>query len=49
MLKDKVFVPLLPASLEELQARITGVVITIGADMIHRILDETAYKWDIAA
>jgi hypothetical protein len=45
--KDKVFVPPLPASLEELQAQITEVVATIDADMIPRIWDEIAYRWDI--
>jgi len=45
--KDKVFVPPIPASLEELRAQITEVVTTIDADMIHRIWDEIAYRWDI--
>jgi hypothetical protein len=45
--KDKVSVPPLPASLEELQAWITEVVVTIDVDMINRIWDETAYRWDI--
>jgi hypothetical protein len=45
--KDQVFVPPLPASLEELWARVTEAVATINADMIHRILDEIAYRWDI--
>ena len=45
--KDKVFVPPLPASLEELRAQITEVVTTIDADMRHRIWDEIAYRWDI--
>jgi len=35
--KDKVFVPPLPASLEELQACITEADATVGADVIHRI------------
>jgi hypothetical protein len=38
--KDKVFVPPLPASMEELQARITEAVGTIDADMIHGIWEE---------
>jgi hypothetical protein len=46
-IKDKVFVPPLPASLEELRAWITKVVTTIDADMIHRIWDEIVYRWDI--
>jgi hypothetical protein len=45
--KDKVFVPPLPASLEELQAWITEPVVTIDANMINRIWAETAYTWDI--
>jgi hypothetical protein len=45
--KDKVFVPPLPASLEEIRARKTEAVATIEADTIHRIWDEIAYRWDI--
>jgi hypothetical protein len=45
--KDKVFVPPLPATLEELQAQVTEAVVTIDANMIHRIWDEIAYRWDI--
>jgi hypothetical protein len=45
--KDKVFVPPLTASLEQLQARITEAVATIDEDMIHMISDEIAYSWDI--
>jgi hypothetical protein len=45
--KLKTVVSPLSASLEELRAWIGGVVTTIDADMIHRILDETAYRWDI--
>jgi hypothetical protein len=44
---DNVFVPLLPARLEELLARITEAVATIDADMIHGILEEIAHGWDI--
>ena len=47
--KNKVFVPPLPASLEELQARITEAVATINVDMIYRIWDEFPYRWGIAA
>jgi hypothetical protein len=46
-IKDKVFVPPLSASLEELRAWITEVVTTIDVDMIHRIWDEVAYRRDI--
>ena len=40
--QDKVFVPPLPASLEDLRARITEAVATIDADMIHMIWQEIA-------
>jgi len=39
---DSVFVLLLPASLEELRARIKEAVATVDVDMIHRIGDEIA-------
>jgi hypothetical protein len=45
--KDKVFVSPLPTTLEELQAQVTEAVVTIDADMIHRIWDEIALRWDI--
>jgi len=45
--KDKVIVPLLPASLEELRALTTEAVMTLDVDMIHRIWEEIFYKWDI--
>ncbi|GFG30986.1 hypothetical protein Cfor_07973, partial [Coptotermes formosanus] len=44
--KDKVSVPPLPASLEELRTQITESVVNIDADMIHRIWNEIAYRWD---
>jgi hypothetical protein len=45
--KDKVFVPPLSASLEELQAQITEAVVAIDADMIYRIRDKITYRWGI--
>ena len=45
--KGNVCVPPLPASLEELRAQITETVATIDANMIHRIWDKIAYRWDI--
>jgi hypothetical protein len=45
--KDKVFVPPIPSSLEELLARTTEAFATIDADMIHGIWDEIVYRWDI--
>ena len=44
---DKVFVPPLPTCLEERRAWITEAVATIDVDMIHRIWEEIAYRWDI--
>ena len=46
-LKTKFFVPPLPASLEELRARITEAFETTDVGMIHTIWDEIAYRWDI--
>ena len=40
--KDKVLVPPLPASLEELRALITEAVVTLNVDMIYRIWEEIA-------
>jgi len=45
--KDKVFVPPLPANLEDLRAPMAEAVVTIDADVIHRIWDENAYRCDI--
>jgi len=45
--KDKVFIPHFPASLEELRGWTTEEVATIDANMIHRIWDEIIYRWDI--
>ena len=45
--KDKVFVPTVSASLEELRVWITEVVAAIDVDMIHRIWDKITYRWDI--
>ena len=39
--KERVCVPLLPASLEELRARMTEALATKDADMIRRIWDES--------
>jgi len=41
---DKVSVPPLLASLEELRARITEEVASVDVDTIYKILDETAYR-----
>ena len=44
--KDKVFVPFLPASLEELQTWLTVAVVTTDVDIIHRNWVEIAYGRD---
>jgi len=46
-INDKVFAPPLPTSLEDLRARITEEVATTNVDMIHRIWEEIAYRWDL--
>ena len=46
-IKDKCSVSPLPATLEELQAQVTEAVVTIDMDMIQRMWDEIAYRWDI--
>jgi len=43
----KDFVPPLLVSLEELRSRITEAVATMDAEMIRRIWDEIAYRWDM--
>jgi len=45
--KDKVCIPPLPASLEELRAQITEAAATIDANMIHTMWDKIADRWDI--
>jgi len=46
-IKDKGFVPPLPATLEELQAQVTEAVVTIDAGLIHTIWDEIVHRWEI--
>jgi len=46
-IKDKFFVPPLPAVLEELQAWKIEAVVTTDVEMINRIWDKIAYRWDI--
>jgi hypothetical protein len=45
--KAKIFVPALPARLEELRTRITEAVTATDVDMIHMIWNEIPYRWDI--
>jgi len=46
--KDRVFVPSLPARLEELRARVTEAFATKDKNILHRIWHEIAYRWDIS-
>ena len=45
--KDSVYVPPLPMSLNELRDRITRVLQTITADTLHRVWDEFDYRVDV--
>jgi len=45
--KDSVYVPPLPTSLNELRDPITHVLQTITADMLHRVWDEFDYRVDV--
>ena len=45
--KDKGFVPHLPANLEVQRTWITEAVATTDADMNHRTLEEISYSWHI--
>jgi hypothetical protein len=45
--KDSVYVPPLPMSLQELRDRITHALQTITADMLHRVWDEFDYRVDV--
>jgi len=46
-IKDSVYVPPLPMSLNELRDRITHALQTITADMLHRVWDEFDYRVDV--
>jgi len=45
--KDSVYVPPLPMSLNELRDRITHALQTVTADMLHRGWDEFDYRVDV--
>ena len=47
VVKDSIYVQPLPMSLKELRDRITHVVQTITADMIHRVWDEFDYRVEV--
>jgi hypothetical protein len=46
-IKDKVYVPPLPQSSRELRDRICDVVRNVNEDMLHRVWDETAFRWNV--
>jgi len=45
--KDQVYVPLLPASITELKARIRTAIETITADMLQTVWNELDYRVDV--
>jgi hypothetical protein len=45
--KDKVFVPPLPANVVELQTRITAAVAKVTPEMLRSVLQETDYSWEV--
>ena len=46
-IKDRVFVPPLPVSLNELKQRITTVVVSVDEDMLRPVWTESDYRIDI--
>ena len=45
--KDRVFVPPLPANVVELRTRITAVVAKVTPEMLRSVWQETDYRWDV--
>ena len=45
--KDRVFIPLLPANVVELLTRITATVAKVTPEMLHSVWQETDYRWDV--
>ena len=45
--KDKVFVPPLPASVVELLTRITAAVAKVTPEMLRSVWQETDYRWEV--
>src|SRR5215510_12452991 len=45
--KDRVFVPPLPANVVELRTRITAAVAKVTPEMLRRVWQETDYRWDV--
>jgi hypothetical protein len=46
-MKDRVYVPQLPATMDELQERITAAVNSVTPDMLHRDRSELDYRIDV--
>ena len=45
--KDRVFVPPLPANVVELRTRITAAVAKVTPEMLRSMWQETDYRWDV--
>jgi hypothetical protein len=45
--KDKVFVPPLPANVVELRTRITAAVAKVTPEMLRSVWQETDYRWEV--
>jgi len=45
--KDRVFVPPLPANVVELRTRITAAVAKVTPKMLRSVWQETDYRWDV--
>ena len=46
-MKDRVYVPPLPATVDELQERITAAVKSVTPDMLERVWSELDYRIDV--
>ena len=47
-MKGLVFVPPLPANIEEMKQRITAALVTITEDMLQRVWHELEYRLDVS-
>jgi hypothetical protein len=45
--KDRVFVPPLPANVAELRTGITAAVAEVTPEMLHSVWQDTDYRWDV--
>jgi hypothetical protein len=46
-IKDRVFVPPLPATLVDLRTRVTAAITVIDHDMLQRVQQELDYRFDV--